>query len=323
VNAGALVGIAPEEYVREVLPQSFGLWGGGRTFDRYVADFRTAVTSPYARRSKHVWGLYDGDSLAASCKLYSRDLRWGDRTLRAAGIGGVFTDPLARGRGFATALMGAILDRELAAGTDVAYLFSNIDPLFYGRIGFVSVPSRRIAVRATTLNGSRSGAVPIEERDWPGIARAFETLDAGRPWSLVRTPAVWAWVRRRWTATHEGGQPVRLAARRGRSVRAYVVGRRVVERDAFFVEEYGYDGDEHAELASAVLRAAAGDLRRVVGWLPPEPARGMLPRGAVRPRSASLLMVAPLSRAGRAWWKAVGGDVAASAGDPVWPADHL
>jgi GNAT superfamily N-acetyltransferase len=320
-----LVHIAPDEYARRVLPKTYGLWGAGRTYDRYVADFHTAVASYYARKHRHTIGIYDGHELVASCKRYTRELRWGTRTLRGVGIGAVFTDPSVRGRGFSTALLGAVLDEELAAGSDVAYLFSNIKPAFYERIGFSAVPSRAVTVRATSLDGSRSGAAPIEQRDWAAVTRTFEALDGRRAWSLRRTPSVWNWIRAKWEApgTAASGQPINLVVRERRGVRAYVFGRRVVPRDTFFVDEYGYAGDDAATLASAVIRAGAGDLRKVHGWLPPEPARDALPHGSVRPRADALFMVAPLSPAAKSWWKVNGPEAVASPGDSVWPADAV
>jgi GNAT superfamily N-acetyltransferase len=319
-----LTAIAPEEYSRDVLPRTYALWGAGRTYDAYVADFLAIATSRYGRRRKHTIGIYEDGLPAVSCKLYPRELHWGERTLRAVGIGAVYTQENLRGRGFASALLGALLDAEVAAGTDVAYLFSDIRPAFYARLGFLALPSRVLSVRATSLDGSKTGAAPVEDRDWPAIRRCFDALERERTWGFRRTPTVWEWIRLKWRAPVEGGtQAVNLVARSGRSINAYVFGRRVTRRDAFVVDEFGYADDAGRKIVPAVIRAAAGDLSRVSGWLPPEPARGALPRGSVKARASAIFMLAPISGLGRAWWKANGTTIRASDADPIWSADHV
>jgi hypothetical protein len=73
----------------------------------------------------------------------------------------------------------------------------------------------------------------------------------------------------------------------------------------------------------ALLRAGAGDLRRVGGWLPPAPARQVLPRGSVRPRKNAILMVAPLSADARAWWAATKDEALTGQADATWHSDHV
>jgi hypothetical protein len=316
--------IAAADYARTVLPATFELWGAGRTYEAYVADFFSVANSRLVRRRKHTVGLYEAGMLATSCKLYGRELHWGERTMRAVGIGAVFTPAPLRGRGYAIAMLGALLDAEVAAGTDLAFLFSDIQPLFYERLGFARLPSRLVTVRATSLPGRPTGSVPLADADWPLVRRCFDELDAQRAWGFTRTPVVWEWIRAKWTPRPERGvQAVQLIVKRGRTAHAYVLGRRVVAANAFVVDEYGYSGDGGRETVTALLRAAAGDLARVSGWLPPLPARDALPRGSVRARPNAILMVAPLSSLARSWWRLHGPDIAAASADAVWSADHV
>jgi hypothetical protein len=120
-----------------------------------------------------------------------------------------------------------------------------------------------------------------------------------------------------------GTQPVRLVIRRGRSVIAYAFGRRILRTDTYAIDDFAFDGDEGRQLVPALLRAGAGDLRRVGGWLPPSPARELLPRGSVRARKNAILMVAPLSAGGRAWWSHAKEDALASHADATWHSDHV
>jgi GNAT superfamily N-acetyltransferase len=316
--------VATEAYVREVLPHSHGLWGGDRTLDQYAEDFRAFANSGYGRSRQLAVGVRDDGKLVCSCKNYARDILWHGNRLAATGIGAVFTPPAFRGRGYASLMLGALLDAERAAGTDVAYLFSDIHPSFYERLGFAPVPSRTISFGATMLDGAHAGGEPLEAADWPAVHRCFEAMESRRGWSFGRTPLVWEWMQKRsehvWT---DGSQPVRLVVRRGSSILAYVLGRRSLRDDAFLFDEFGFDGDSGRVLAAPLLRAAAGDLGRVRGWLPPAVARDVLPRASVRARKDAILMVVALSPLARTWWAAVRDQTRAARADPCWSADHV
>jgi predicted N-acetyltransferase YhbS len=316
--------IAPEEYVRVVLPQTFALWGNKRTYERYVDDFREMASSTYAKRRDFTIGMVEDGELVASCKTYDRELRWHEKSLRAVGIGAVFTPERVRGRGYATAMLGALLDSERAAGRDLAFLFSDIHPEFYARLGFIALPSRLLTIRASSLGDDRVISTPLETRDWPAVRRCFENLDLARDWSLRRTPLVWDWMRRRWNApVPEGMQPVQLVVRRGRGISAYAIGRRVPRQDHFAIDDFGFDGDDGRAAVGPLLRAAAGDLRRVSGWLPPPVARAALPSGSSRVRKDAIFMIAPLSATARAWWAANKDAVFAMRADACWSGDHV
>lgn len=323
-SAVTLEPIGQDEYVREVLPHSFGLWNNGRAFERYASDFRAVASSTYAKRRAFTLGLRDGGTLVASCKTYDRELRWETTSLRATGIGAVFTPQRLRGRGYATVMLGALLDAERNAGRDIAFLYSDIHPAYYARLGFIELPSRLFSVRSAALDGRAIGAREIDEADWRGIRRCFEAVDRARPWSLRRTPLVWNWMREHWSApSREGTQPVHLVVRRARHIVAYAIGRRVLRDDTLVVDDFAFDGEEGRALVPALLRTAAGDLRRVGGWLPPSVARDALPRGSVRARKDALLMVAPLSQLGRAWWAQTREATCADKADATFSADHV
>ncbi len=314
--------IPPDEYVRVVLPRSRELWAGARTFEQYVQEFEAAAASPWGKRRFRTIGLRVDGTLVASCKRYDRVLRCGERRFRAAGIGAVFTPPELRGRGYATALLGALLDAERDDGTDLAYLFSDIHPAFYERLGFVALPSRAIAVRAGALSPERLAIAVLGDGDASAMRRVFDALDARRPFAFARTALDWDWQRLRAASCEHAGGVVRLGVRRGRALAAYVTGRRVPAADAFVIDEFAFARDDDRALIGPLLRAAGGDLRTVRGWLPPAIARDALPRGAVRARRDAIAMAVALSPAFRAALRspALG---ARTDADPYWSTDHV
>jgi GNAT superfamily N-acetyltransferase len=314
--------LGPADYAREVLPHSRTLWAGARTFEEYVAEFHATASSGWGRRRFRTIGLRYGGALVASCKRYERALRCGARTYRAAGIGAVFTPDALRGRGYATALLGAVLDAERDGGTDLAYLFSDIHPAFYERLGFIALPSRSMTLRADLLDAGRVEVAVLGDGDQPAMRRVFAALDARRPFAFVRTPLDWEWQRLRGASHEHWGGTVRLGVRRGRSLAAYVTARRIPTSDAVVVDEFAFARDDDRPLIAPLLRAAAGDLRTIRGWLPPAVAREGLPRGAVRTRADAIAMVIPLSAAFRSALRARSAERRDRA-DPCWSSDQV
>ncbi|MDB5071239.1 MAG: hypothetical protein JWM87_2350, partial [Candidatus Eremiobacteraeota bacterium] len=158
--------------------------------------------------------------------------------------------------------------------------------------------------------------------DATAVRRVFGALDARRPFAFARTPLDWEWQRLRASSREHGGGVISLGVRRGRALAAYVTGRRIPAADAFVLDELAFARDEDARCVAPLLRAAAGDLRTIRGWLPPAVAREALPRGAVRPRTDSIAMVLPLSAAFRAAFRAGRTEHRENA-DPCWSTDHI
>ncbi|MBV8246229.1 MAG: GNAT family N-acetyltransferase [Candidatus Eremiobacteraeota bacterium] len=314
--------LSPERYAREVLPLTAPLWAGARDFSTYAAQTQEIAASDYGKENFRFTGLWEGGTLLSSCKQYRRTFHLDGAPLPAVGIGAVFTAPEQRGRGYGSAMLGMVLDFARAEGSDLVYLFSDIGPHFYRELGFAEFPSRVLSFRADALPPARIAVETLEPRDWPGIERAYAATSADTAWGMLRPPDVWDWIRVRTThdSAHARGQPIALVLRRGADACAYVAGRRDVVRDAFVLEEFGWlDGAARAAIPP-MLRNAAGDLRRITGWVPPRTARALLPRGSVRRRKDALLMCAPLTPRGRALVAAANAPAGA---DGVWVWDRI
>jgi len=320
--------LQPHEIAEQVLPETFKLWGDQRPYEQYVADLRDLESTSYGRRHFGFLGVRDESGTVQSCfKRYGREAMWGGKRLRAVGIGAVFTLPAGRRRGLASLMLGAFLDRERAEGTDLAFLFTDIHPAFYERLGFLALPSRSFTVRASSLARGRVAISAMEESDLAGVRKCYDAGVARRSLALVRTPIVWDAIRLRErqdeaSPANRFAQPVHLVARDGRTVRAYVKGWRQPRRDAYVLDEMGaLEGSD--ELLPPLLSAAIGDLGKVTGWLPPEPARSVLPRGSVKRRSSAVAMIVPLSRLAQSLWQQHGNDLLHASADSFWSTDHV
>jgi|HubBroStandDraft_5_1064220.scaffolds.fasta_scaffold00044_27 GNAT superfamily N-acetyltransferase len=314
--------ISPANYASNVLPLTASLWAGRRTFDEYVAQTLGLAQSAYGRRHYRTMGLYDGRRLVASFKRYERNLHEGPRRLNAIGFGAVFTPAEYRGRGYASYMLASALDGARSDAYDLAYLFSDIRPHFYTSLGFRVLPSRELTLRADALSAQRLQIAPLTPDDRAGVRRCFEQRELARRAGFLRSPSFWEWLtmRMRYGSGLRSGDATNLAVRRGRSLRAYVLGARVPQRDAYVLDEYGFLDDAAAATIPALLRAAAGDLRRIVGWLPPDGARQALPKGTTRTRKSAVFMMAPLSINGE---RLIGMASERFNADFCWATDHV
>ena len=314
--------VSAQDYAQHVLPLTQPLWGHGRPLDVYREQTTQLAHTAYGRKSYRTLALTGDGTMLASFKRYERDARVAQQRLRAIGIGAVFTPEEFRGRGFASAMLAMALDQARADAFDFAFLFSDIHPQFYKDLGFSELPSRSISVRADSLGFERIAAQPLAQRDWSAVRACFAAMEDARSFTLLRSPAVWNWMRARIElhASRQDAQPVNLAVRKGNALAAYVLGQREPRHDAYVLDEFGYAGEAGRKLIPALLRYAAGDLRRIAGWLPPAPARSVLPRGSVRKRSDAILMVAPLSAGGTRFVESARQSTAA---DAVWSLDHI
>jgi predicted N-acetyltransferase YhbS len=314
--------IAPEVYARDILPLTAPLWAGRRNFDVYVEQALETARSGYGRHHYRTIGLFDGATLVASFKRYERSIHDGARQLHAIGFGAVYTPVEFRGRGYASVMLAAELDRARSAGYELAYLFSDIRPHFYRAFGFVELPSRDLTLRAGVLPAQRVQPAALAQGDWNGVRRCFEERERERYAGFVRSESVWGWItmRIKHGSEHAAGHEFNLVVRRGRGIRAYVLGARVPERDAYVVDEYGHGGEDSAALIPALLRAAAGDLRRIVGWLPPTGPRDLVPTGTTRKRKRSIFMMVPLRPDG---CRLVDRVLAQRSGDFCWATEHI
>jgi GNAT superfamily N-acetyltransferase len=317
-----LVAISPEAYAKQVLPLTEPLWANGRSFDNYVSQTLELARTDYGKRHYKTFGLRDGKHIVASFKQYERIAWLRANRLASIGIGAVFTPPDFRGRGYASAMLAMALDAAKSQRFDFAYLFSDIHPQFYKALGFAELPSRLISFRSDSLSNARIDVAPLATRDWPAIRRCFDATQARRDWGFERGPAFGKWLQTRIQhgSEHARGQAVHLVVRRGRSVAAYVLGQREPAHDAYVLDEFGFAEAKDRALVAPLLRSAAGDLRRITGWLPPDNVRALLPRGSVRKRKDAIFMIAPLSARGKNFL-----DRAKSTGaaDGVWSTDHI
>lgn len=119
------------EEMTEVYRMGYDAWAEGRDFDAYA---RVCAASP-----KYAGGrwlvLADGAELLSSLIVY-------DLGGPAAGLGSIATAPEHRGRGHASRLVATAAEAIEAVGKSRIFLFSDVAPDIYERLGFRALPER-------------------------------------------------------------------------------------------------------------------------------------------------------------------------------------
>src|SRR5262249_3552849 len=141
------VALLDRAQIAEACRQHQALWGADVSPAAHAARVLRRLETAGPELLRYV-GLVDPRGRLVSALLrYSLLLRQGaSAPVRAVGIGAVFTRPSARGRGAASALLRAVMDEGRDLGYAAALLYSDIDPAFYERLGFVALPARDFRV---------------------------------------------------------------------------------------------------------------------------------------------------------------------------------
>lgn len=186
------------QILQQIYDETWQIWSDGLSradYERYnAAQMATAWGAKHLSRV----ALVEGGRLLASAKRYRLTVQVGAADVACLGIGAVFTPPDLRGRGHAAALVEAMIDEAREEGVPYALLFSEIDPAFYARLGFVPIPVLEASLRLRPTVRPGAPAVLMrggDDRDAANIAAMhdarrrsdFTTARFGYSFALVRS----------------------------------------------------------------------------------------------------------------------------------------
>lgn len=285
--------VAEGPLLEQILDLTFPVWHEGLSRRAYSQWNAAQARTAWARGRFDRVALLDDDArLLASLKRYRYDARLDGQAVVMCGLGAVFTPAPLRGRGHATRLIQAVLDAERQRGVQLAGLFSEIGPSFYGRLGFAAVPFDEVTVQVTHKPGSPAMLVRAgDDRDLADVARLHATRAAASRFSLTKTPASLQFAvsrRRMFAGLSEVGthQFEFVVAEEGYSAVAYAL----ISRN-----QYGWTLEEAGDRDPAGARLGAM-LQVLVAREPSERApliRAWWPRGLAVPPQVRLADVTP------------------------------
>jgi GNAT superfamily N-acetyltransferase len=244
-----------------------------------------------------------GGTILSSMKRYQPLIRRNGRISRAAVIGAVYTPARFRRKGYASAMIRAVLEQAREAGTGLALLFTDIGTAYYRSLGFHVLPATMATARRIPARPPVSGPVGFSPADAAHLSQVRNAHEACmRPYDLhiVRDQKHWDFLLARADhyfsrASATGHQRFRAAHRAGRFL-GYLVD---IQADGEWeIREVGA-ADGKPETMAEILRAAAGvsagrKISTAYGWLPqalidalPEWDWTVLPRDRAIPMIAS------------------------------------
>lgn len=167
--------------LERILTESYAIWSDGLTREAYAKYNAAQLRTPWgARHLRRVALVDDGGDVLSSAKRYDVTVRIDGESLRTVGIGAVYTPERHRGRGYARETIERLTRDAAKDGAALALLFSEIDPDYYTRLGFLAIPRRELLIRPRT---ARPGAPAVlvragEERDIPTVTALARAMAA-------------------------------------------------------------------------------------------------------------------------------------------------
>jgi GNAT superfamily N-acetyltransferase len=284
-----------DRLVVEAAKQTHSFWSGGRTLEAHIESQRAQLRRA-GRAILRYTGLVDETGLVASIKRYGLSVHVpGFGRASAVGVGAVFTRFDSRGTGAATQLLRAVLEEARASGDVLALLYSDIDPAFYERLGFVPLAALEHSAPVAELpDGDALDLRPATAEDDPWM---LETYDASWDPAFLRpsrTVEIFRYFRFR-TRTDAAS----ILSRGGRDVGYVLAAVHDEPRDdgltppprTLFVDEWVAPGVDLADVLGALRRMAEREgARAITSWLPPHLSG---PPFVARTRTAEIAMVCP------------------------------
>lgn len=241
------------------------VWSRGLPLDAHV-ERREGL--PLNRRATWYVGVLDGrvvTSLGSHPLLYFVQ----GRELPGIGIAAVHTLAEFRGRGFAPRLIDYAERQQRQQGAMLSMLFSDVDPDYYARIGYLRCPAHRGTMLASGEPGPGECSLQsfVASEQVTGSSDLFHSSVEHEPFYVIRTAEYARHLLDRFPHD-EFFWLLRRDARCG-FVRCYVQDDRLMIRD--FAVQRNDDVIRGALFDHLRALARQRGLSAVVGWLPADP----------------------------------------------------
>lgn len=139
--ASITLDVAEWAEITNILSENYSIWSGGLSKHKYYEWVWMQLQQPWSRNNYRYLIARSGRNIVSSCKLYLMDFQARGRHYRVGGIGAVYTPERFRGNGFAAQLLETVATRCKQDGFDAMLLYSDIDPIYYERLGYELLPN--------------------------------------------------------------------------------------------------------------------------------------------------------------------------------------
>jgi GNAT superfamily N-acetyltransferase len=283
-----------KEQILQSQAQSHEEWGEGTVLEARIQKL-FALMELGGPDILHVSGLVDdANTLVCSLKAYGMEMT-ADLTgaITGVGLGAIFTPPGHRRKGYAEKLIKHVIESAKANGASFAFLFSDIDPGYYKKLGFLEFPAITWEARVGTLPDATHESSPLDLRRKQEIDHLLplELYERSFEPQILRPhkkPRAWAFYRQRNGISEEilllhQSKPVGFLSMHFSGEKMLI--EELVLTDTSFVKPCW---------ALVRLMAEKAYAKEVKGWIRPE---FLLPVFQANRRTDAIPMIAPLSEA--------------------------
>lgn len=272
---------------------TYDAWGEALSKEQYLVREERLCAHAWARASMQwwLWRERDGERrVLSSCETYKMSSAVDGRHGETWAVASVYTEPALRGRGYARAMMDAVVARARAEGAQASTLFSDVPPAVYEHSGYVARPAEDLLFPPAQGDAARGvdtlvdivGELEPYADDfsiWPTREQLDWHLERGRTYGLLL-----------------GRAPLpSLGARAGEGL-AYWVPDWKHDRLLILWLDAAHAYEAEALVQAARNTAAAARLHEVRLWAQPWPFPGRADLGGDRVRRVgSVPMIAPLA----------------------------
>lgn len=277
---------ASSEERLQVYENIFEFWPMASSLEEHL---RLRLKSPKHQRAQWYAGCLGG-KVVASLGCFPLNYHLDGREVEGFSIGSVHTRPEYRRRGFALAVMDWAERDQVKQGARLSSLFSDIDPGYYGKQGYLRCPSwnARAATGSAPLGtGERSWALQqfSASQALPELQDIYRAYHGTYPLAVTRSLDYW-----KYTLLKQPGDEFYWLKDPRRRTQGYL---RVTETDgAWQISDFAVrrERPDSLGLLFGLIIDLAGRKGKtgVGGWLPDEPAIRFL--FDLQPRTESVTM---------------------------------
>ena len=275
----------------QIYRNNYEMWGGkGLSLEEHI---EWGLNLPRHDRGEFVAGHCEG-KLVASLVVFRLKFLLRGKVVPGMGIGGVFTVSAYRQRGFAAQMLRWAEEREHASGSAISLLFSDIDPTYYARLGYVTCASwkgwvdpSKTVIEAEGNVGTLIPFSPQNEID--SLQDLYDVHHATRPISIARDRDYWEYLLRNEPADSFYWLETANGARLG-YVRLNERDDKCIIRDWALLEET--EDTEQLLFRTLLQTARQRCAAQVGGWLPDSPTVRTL--FGLKRRDKEITMLKPL-----------------------------
>lgn len=267
----------------------FDIWSKGLPIDEHV---RFRLNSPSHSRATWFVGTLNGQ-VVVSLGSYPVRFHLQDREVNGIAIGSIYTVNEHRGRGFAPQLLERVEQLEQCQGAALSVLYSDIEPSYYARLGYVLCPALqgwRVPAAVTTCY-RLAGFSPEEHVN--ELMQLYNGDHGAAPLSFARNAEYWGAMLKKLP----GDAFYWLLDAEDQHAGYMRIGHK---DDSWRVTDFAiaHPSDEiAAQMYAALLNLAQQhDVRRVGGWMPNS--AGARQYFDLQPRQSEITMIKPLGATG-------------------------